>query len=168
MVSLAMKTGASSWSEPEGGTLQPRFRQHISTHTEHTELFHSGIEKSPIFQLSSCIRDAVQVASEMQAEIARLRKMRDSGALSRRLHAQRAREGPRGQTPMVAVAIRMIFDQLDAAHVQRQLKEVVSTLKRQFRTVAEQTLEAGDDVTAFKAIPISHWTNFGSLSRLSE
>jgi putative transposase len=67
---------------------------------------------------------------------------------------------------MVAAAIRTIFAQLDAAHVQRQLKEVASTLKRQFRTVAEQTPDASDDVTAFKAFLISHWTKLWSTNLL--
>jgi putative transposase len=53
--------------------------------------------------------------------------------------------------------------QLDAAHVQRQLKESAPTLKRQFRTVAEQTLDANDDVAAFKASPISDWTELWSI-----
>jgi transposase-like protein len=46
------------------------------------------------------------------------------------------------------------------------LKEVASTLKRQFRTVAEQTLDASNDVTAFKAFPISHWTKLWSTNPL--
>lgn len=63
---------------------------------------------------------------------------------------------PRGQAPMVAAAIRTIFAQPDVAHVQHQLKEPTSTLKRQFPTVAEQLLNASDEITAFKAFPISH------------
>jgi transposase-like protein len=79
---------------------------------------------------------------------------------------QHAREGSRGQALTVAVAIRTIFAQLVAADVKCQLKQVASTLKCQFRTVAEQTLDAIDDVTAFKALPISHWTKLWSSNRL--
>ena len=52
--------------------------------------------------------------------------------------------------------IRTIFAQPDALHVERQLKEVAATLKRQFGVVTEMIEDAAEDITAFRHFPTNH------------
>lgn len=58
---------------------------------------------------------------------------------------------------MVAAMIRTIFAQPDAGHVERQVKEVAATMKRQFSVVNEMLLDATEDLTAFRHFPTNHW-----------
>ena len=61
------------------------------------------------------------------------------------------------QQSMVAAMIRTIFAQPDAGHVERQVKEVAATMKRQFSVVNEMLLDATEDLTAFRHFPTNHW-----------
>ena len=71
---------------------------------------------------------------------------------------------------MVAAMVRTIFAQPDAVHVERQLKEVAATLKRQFGVVTEMLLDAAEDLSAFRHFPTNHrqkiWST-NSLERLN-
>lgn len=61
---------------------------------------------------------------------------------------------------MVAAMVRTIFAQPDSGHVERQVREVAATIKRQFPLVTEILLDAGEDVTAFRHFPANHWQNY--------
>ena len=67
---------------------------------------------------------------------------------------------------MVAAMIRTIFAQPDASHVERQLKEVAATMKRQFSVVNEMLLDAAEDLTAFRHFPTNHWQKIWSTNSL--
>jgi putative transposase len=71
---------------------------------------------------------------------------------------------PRNHQPMVAAMVRTIFAQPDAVHVERQVKEMAATMKRQFPLVTEILLDAGEDVTAFRHFPVSHWQKIWSTN----
>jgi putative transposase len=73
---------------------------------------------------------------------------------------------PRGHQEMVAAAIRTVFAQPDAEHVRSQLEVITGMLGRQFGKVETMLREAGDDVTAFAAFPISHWKKIWSTNPL--
>ena len=73
---------------------------------------------------------------------------------------------PRNHQQMVAAMIRTVFAQPDAAHVERQLKEVAATMKRQFSVVHEMLLDAAEDVTAFRHFPSNHWQKIWSTNSL--
>src|ERR1035437_223171 len=73
---------------------------------------------------------------------------------------------PRNHQQMAAAMIRTIFAQPDAAHVERQLKEVAATMKRQFPVVNEMLLDAAEDVTAFRHFPTNHWQKMWSTHSL--
>ncbi|MHB2029333.1 MAG: IS256 family transposase [Acidimicrobiales bacterium] len=73
---------------------------------------------------------------------------------------------PKNQQSMVAAMIRTIFAQPDAEHVERQVKEVAATLKRQFSVVAEMLLDAAEDITAFRHFPTNHWQKIWSTNSL--
>ena len=73
---------------------------------------------------------------------------------------------PRNHQQMVAAMIRTIFAQPDAAHVERQLKEVAATMKRQFGVVNEMILDAAEDITAFRHFPTNHWQKIWSTNSL--
>ena len=72
----------------------------------------------------------------------------------------------RNHQQMAAAMIRTIFAQPDAAHVERQLKEVAATMKRQFPVVNEMLLDAAEDVTAFRHFPTNHWQKIWSTNSL--
>ena len=67
---------------------------------------------------------------------------------------------------MVAAMVRTIFAQPDAVHVERQLKEVAATMKRQFGAVAGMLLDAAEDLTAFRHFPTNHWQKIWSTNSL--
>jgi putative transposase len=67
---------------------------------------------------------------------------------------------------MVAVAMRTIYAQPDAAHVQAQFDEIVSMLARQFPDAATILTDARDDVLAFCAFPEAHWRKIWSTNPL--
>ena len=73
---------------------------------------------------------------------------------------------PRNHQQMVAAMIRTIFAQPDASHVERQLKEVAATMKRQFSVVNEMLLDADEDLTAFRHFPANHWQKIWSTNSL--
>ena len=73
---------------------------------------------------------------------------------------------PRTQQSMVAAMVRTIFAQPDAGHVERQLKEVAATMKRQFAVVNEMLLDAAEDLTAFRHFPTNHWQKIWSTNSL--
>ena len=74
---------------------------------------------------------------------------------------------PKGQTQMVAAAIRTIFAQPGEVHVTRQLGEVVETLRGSFPQVADQLDDDSADVCAFASFPQSHWTKIWSTNPLA-
>ena len=73
---------------------------------------------------------------------------------------------PRNHQQMVAAMIRTIFAQPDAEHVERQVKEVAATMKRQFSVVNEMLLDAAEDLTAFRHFPTNHWQKIWSTNSL--
>lgn len=73
---------------------------------------------------------------------------------------------PKGSAEMVAAAIRTIFAQPDAAHVQAQLTEIATMLGRQFPAVAEMLEDAREDLLAFSAFPAAHWRQIWSTNPL--
>jgi transposase-like protein len=73
---------------------------------------------------------------------------------------------PRNHQQMVAAMIRTVFAQPDAAHVERQLKEVAATMHKQFGAVEEMLLDAAEDVTAFRHFPVAHWQKIWSTNSL--
>ena len=77
---------------------------------------------------------------------------------------------PKNHQQIVAAMIRTIFAQPDADDVERQLKEVAATMKRQFPIVNEMLLDAAADLTAFRHFPPNHrqkiWST-NSLERLN-
>ncbi len=73
---------------------------------------------------------------------------------------------PKNHQQMVAAMIRTIFAQPDATHVERQLKEVAATMKRQFGVVNEMLLDAAEDLTAFRHFPTNHWQKIWSTNSL--
>ena len=73
---------------------------------------------------------------------------------------------PRTQQSMAAAMVRTIFAQPDSGHVERQVKEVAATMKRQFPLVTEMLLDAGEDVTAFRHFPTNHWQKIWSTKPL--
>ncbi|MHB1088186.1 MAG: IS256 family transposase [Acidimicrobiales bacterium] len=73
---------------------------------------------------------------------------------------------PRTQQSMVAAMVRTIFAQPDITHVERQLKEVAATMKRQFPLVTEMLEDANEDITAFRHFPTNHWQKIWSTNSL--
>jgi putative transposase len=71
---------------------------------------------------------------------------------------------PKGHAEMVAAAIRTIFAQPDAAHVRSQLDVIAGMLGRQFPTVEAMLRDAADELTAFAAVPASHWKKIWSTN----
>lgn len=73
---------------------------------------------------------------------------------------------PRTQQSMVAAMIRTVFAQPDANHVERQVKEVAATMRRQFPVVTEMLEDAAEDITAFRHFPVNHWQKIWSTNSL--
>jgi putative transposase len=73
---------------------------------------------------------------------------------------------PRAKAQMVAATIKTIFVQPDRAHIARQLDEVATVLRASFPDVADQLTDAGPDLLAFSAFPITHWTKIWSTNPL--
>ena len=73
---------------------------------------------------------------------------------------------PRGNSEMVAAAIRTIFAQPDADHVRSQLDVIAGMLGRQFPAVEAMLREAGEDLLAFPAFPAAHWKKIWSTNPL--
>jgi transposase-like protein len=64
---------------------------------------------------------------------------------------------PRGNSEMVAAAIRTGLAQPDAEHVHCQLDVIAGMLGRQFPAVEAMLRDAAENLLAFTAFPIGHW-----------
>jgi putative transposase len=71
---------------------------------------------------------------------------------------------PKGSAEMVAAAIRTIFAQPDAAHV--QLDVIAGMLGRQFPKLERMLRDAAPDLLAFTSFPPSHWKKLWSTNPL--
>ena len=72
----------------------------------------------------------------------------------------------RGNSEMVAAAIRTIFAQPDAEHVRSQLEVIAGMLGRQFPKVEAMLHDAADDLLAFTGFPVTHWKKIWSTNPL--
>jgi putative transposase len=73
---------------------------------------------------------------------------------------------PRGNSEMVAAAIRTIFAQPDAEHVHSQLDVIAGMLGRQFPKVEAMLRDAEADLLAFTGFPVTHWKKIWSTNPL--
>jgi putative transposase len=73
---------------------------------------------------------------------------------------------PRGNSEMVAAAIRTVFAQPDAEHVHSQLDVIAGMLGRQFPQVEAMLRETQDDLLAFTAFPVAYWKKIWSTNPL--
>lgn len=73
---------------------------------------------------------------------------------------------PRTQASMVSAIISTIFAQPDAEHVEDQVKEVATMLKKSFPEVSEILLDAAEDITAFRHFPQAHWKKLWSSNAI--
>ena len=73
---------------------------------------------------------------------------------------------PKGNSEMVAAAIRTIFAQPDAAHVAEQFEVITNMLGHQIPKVEAMMLEAKEDLLAFTAFLHAHWRQIGSTNPL--
>jgi len=73
---------------------------------------------------------------------------------------------PRASVDMVAAAIRTIFAQPDAEHVNAQLDEIARMLAGQFPDVAAMLIDTREDLLAFAAFPVVHWKKIWSTNPL--
>jgi transposase-like protein len=70
---------------------------------------------------------------------------------------------PKANWPMIATLVRSIFEQPDRDTTWSQLGEVVSRLTEAgFCDLANELLDNADDVLAFTAFPVEHWTQIRS------
>jgi putative transposase len=73
---------------------------------------------------------------------------------------------PRGNTEMVAAAIRTVFAQPDTDHVHEQFETIATMLGRQLPKVEAMMREAREDLLAFASFPQSHWRKVWSTNPL--
>jgi putative transposase len=73
---------------------------------------------------------------------------------------------PKGNSEMVAAAIRTIFAQPDAEHVHEQFEVIATMLGKQLPKVEQMLREARDDLLAFTGFPVSHWKTIWSTNPL--
>jgi putative transposase len=73
---------------------------------------------------------------------------------------------PKASGEMVAAAIRTVFAQPDAAHVEAQFDEITTMLARQFPVVADMLHDARTDLLAFSGFPPAHWKKIWSTNPL--
>src|SRR4051812_21230443 len=73
---------------------------------------------------------------------------------------------PRGNTEMVAAAVRTVFAQPDADHVREQFETIAGMLGRQLPKVEQLMREAREDLLAFTAFPQPHWRKIWSTNPL--
>lgn len=64
---------------------------------------------------------------------------------------------PKTAQPMVAAAVRTIFQQSDRAAAQAQVKSVCATLAERFPTVVQLLVDAEEEVLTFYDFPQAHW-----------
>ena len=74
---------------------------------------------------------------------------------------------PKGNAEMVAAAIRTIFAQPDAEHVEEQFDVIAGMLGRQLPKVEVMLRDAKDDLLAFTGFPQVHWRQLWSTNPLS-
>jgi len=78
---------------------------------------------------------------------------------------------PKGSKSVVAAALRTIFAQPDRAAATQQLREVVKAMASRWPRGADVVARAEEDVLAYMAFPVEHWTRIYStnpLERLNE
>ena len=68
---------------------------------------------------------------------------------------------PRGNTEMVAAAVRTVFAQPDADHVTEQFERIAGMLGRPLPKVEQMMRTARDDLLAFTGFPQQHWRRSG-------
>jgi putative transposase len=73
---------------------------------------------------------------------------------------------PRGNTEMVAAAVRTVFAQPDASHVHEQFETIAAMLGRQLPKVEQMMRGAKDDLLAFTGFPQQHWRKIWSTNPL--
>jgi transposase-like protein len=73
---------------------------------------------------------------------------------------------PRGNTEMVAAAVRTVFAQPDADHVREQFETITMMLGRQLPRVEQMMREAREDLLAFTGFPQPHWRKIWSTNPL--
>jgi putative transposase len=73
---------------------------------------------------------------------------------------------PKGSAEMVAAAIRTIFAQPDAHHVQEQLDVIAGMLGRQFPKLEAMLRDSVEELLAFTSFPVSHWKKVWSTNPL--
>ena len=73
---------------------------------------------------------------------------------------------PKASAEMVAAAIRTIFSQPDAEHVQTQFDEITAMLETKFPAVAYMLTHARTDLLAFSSFPVTHWKKIWSTNPL--
>jgi putative transposase len=73
---------------------------------------------------------------------------------------------PKGNSEMVAAAIRTIFAQPDAEHVHEQFEVIAAMLGKQLPKVEQMLRDAHDDLLAFTGFPVSHWKKIWSTNPL--
>ncbi len=73
---------------------------------------------------------------------------------------------PKGNSEMVAAAIRTVFAQPDAEHVWTQLDVIAGMLGRQLPAVETMLREAEHDLLAFTGFPPGHWKKIWSTNPL--
>lgn len=71
---------------------------------------------------------------------------------------------PKGQTEMVAAAIRTIFSQPTAELVRKQVDIAADTLEAQFPTVARMLKDSKEEITTFADFPKPHWVKIWSTN----
>ena len=64
---------------------------------------------------------------------------------------------PKGQSDMVAAAIRTIFAQPSGPLVREQVEVVAVMLEPQLPAVAAMLRDSKEEITAFAAFPEAHW-----------
>jgi len=69
---------------------------------------------------------------------------------------------PRSAQPFVATLLRSVFDQPDAVQVHAQFDRVQAQLRERFPAVADYLADAREDLLAFTAFPVEHWTKIRS------
>ncbi len=73
---------------------------------------------------------------------------------------------PKGQAEMVAALIRTIFAQPNADKTRSQLRQVATSLERNFPKAAALLADAEHDVTAYATFPRAHWRKIWSTNPL--
>jgi putative transposase len=67
---------------------------------------------------------------------------------------------------MVAAAIRTIFAQPDAHHVNEQLDVIAGMLGRQFPKLEAMLGDSAEELLAFTSFPVAHWKKLWSTNPL--